>query len=307
VVITIIGILISLLLPAVQAAREAARQLQCKNNLKQLGLAMLDHEHSNHWLPSGGWGSTWVGDPDCGYGRLQPGGFFYNSLPYLEQQALHDLPLGAVGKLHNAMLMAQTPVALFACPTRRAAAIYPSITGSKLCNMEYPADVKTAAWFNGDYSANGGSVTVVWFGPQTGADAAAGRGCDDAAVNRTNGICAQRGQIRITDITDGTANTYLLGEKFLNSDSYNSGNDIGADQPAVTGDSIDLVRFTDNGPFPDTPGGAQWWGFGSAHVNGFHVAFCDGSVTMMNYGLDPAVHSCLGNRKDGKAIDARNL
>ena len=92
VVITIIGILIGLLLPAVQAAREAARQLQCRNNLKQLALAALDHEHVNHWLPTGGWGSTWVGDPDAGFGTLQPAGFFYNVLPYMEQQALHDLP-----------------------------------------------------------------------------------------------------------------------------------------------------------------------------------------------------------------------
>ena len=94
VVITIIGLLISMLLPAVQSAREAARRVQCANNVKQLGLAMLLHEHANGWLPSGGWGHLWVGDPASGFGKNQPGGFFYNCLPYLEQQALHDLSLG---------------------------------------------------------------------------------------------------------------------------------------------------------------------------------------------------------------------
>jgi prepilin-type N-terminal cleavage/methylation domain-containing protein len=108
VVITIIGILIALLLPAVQAAREAARTLQCQNNLKEISLAALHHEQSHGWLPSGGWGFTWVGDPSSGFGRGQPGGFFYNVLPYLEQQALHDLQLTATNnadKLQKARLM----------------------------------------------------------------------------------------------------------------------------------------------------------------------------------------------------------
>ena len=94
VVITIIGILIALLLPAVQAAREAARQAQCKNNLKQLALGCLSHENLNKWFPTGGWGYQWTGDADRGTDWRQPGGWIYNIMPFVELQSLHDMGAG---------------------------------------------------------------------------------------------------------------------------------------------------------------------------------------------------------------------
>ena len=90
VVIAIMGILIAFLLPAVRAAREAARR-QCQNNMKQIGLAGQTHLNLYKYFPSGGWGYRWWGDPDRGYGANQPGGWAYSILPFLEEKAIHDL------------------------------------------------------------------------------------------------------------------------------------------------------------------------------------------------------------------------
>ena len=127
VVITIIGILIALLLPAVQAAREAARMAQCRNNLKQLALGCLNHESTYKRLPTDGWGYGWTGDADLGTDRRQPGGWIFNVLPYVEQQPLHDMGAGlAQTQKYAAHLQRNaTPLAMIICPTRRRAIAYP--------------------------------------------------------------------------------------------------------------------------------------------------------------------------------------
>ena len=307
VVITIIGVLMGLLLPAVQAAREAARRVQCQNNLKQIGLAAIGHEQSNGWLPTGGWGDAWVGDPGSGFGALQPGGFFYNILPYMEQQTLHNLQLMAASdadKLQKALQMCQTPLTVLTCPS---AAYLPTLTritpDDPVVNCAPVSLVFTA-----DYKCNGGSTEILWgSGPASWADAAswanqpAGTsGNPFRDMSQSNGICAQRSKVKMIDILDGTSCTYLAGEKYLNPDRVGStpGEDTSSDSAAMSGDDNDLLGWTDQPPLQDTPGLDNEFIFGSEHANGFNMAFCDGAVHTINYTIDPETHRRLGNRAD---------
>ena len=121
VVIAIIGILVALLLPAIQAAREAARRSQCQNHLKQMITGMLLHENTHGHYPVGGYDPTHSGDPDLGFGAKAPGGWTYNLLPYIEETTMHSMGAGLTGaaKQQQFMLRDQIPVAIYYCPTRR--------------------------------------------------------------------------------------------------------------------------------------------------------------------------------------------
>ena len=124
VVIAVMGILIALLLPAVQSARESARMVQCKNHLKQIGLAWLHHHDTQSFFPTGGWGSNWTGDPDRGFDKRQPGGWAYNTLPFLEEERVHDLGQrmvygGTPDKKDVLAQATQSAATLFLCPSRR--------------------------------------------------------------------------------------------------------------------------------------------------------------------------------------------
>ncbi len=335
VVITIIGILIALLLPAVQAAREAARQLQCKNNLKQLALGCMNHESATKRLPAGGWGFAWTGDADRGTSWRQPGGWIYNVLPYIEQQALHDMGAGPVwnspSKMSANLQRASLPLPTLYCPTRRRPIAYPWSVSWQLVNAGRPTVVGRS-----DYTANGGDTCTapstgvynapspVWSSASPNADAgpaavsevenANGQMTQKAAdvfgyiAKVSNGVVYTGSLIKIADITDGASNTYLLGEKSLCPDAYATGLDNSDNECALIGDNPDITRNTNESYgalLPDTPGYYEDNIFGSAHLNGFQMALCDGSVRLMNYSIDPETHRRLGNRKDGLTIDAK--
>ena len=163
VVIAIIGILIALLLPAVQAAREAARRIQCQNNLKQLALSFQVHHDAQKQFPSSGWGWRWQGESDRGFGKGQPGGWAFNILPYIEQSALRDLTKGLQGTaLDNAIKQTgSVPIAGFACPSRRRPLTYPLVRNGDLAiNCKSCPANGTCSLARSDYAANSGSFNA---------------------------------------------------------------------------------------------------------------------------------------------------
>jgi prepilin-type N-terminal cleavage/methylation domain-containing protein len=312
VVITIIGILIALLLPAVQAAREAARRLQCSNNLKQIGLACLSHESTHGFLPTAGWRWDWAGDPDRGFDRRQPGGWIYNILPYLETSPLRDLGKGKAlaVKRDDLATVCQTQLPGLYCPTRRGAMDYP--------NSESPVNIKPISTASRtDYAANGGQLIALtdpeavsqWWNPGTSPNGnpsvVDGPGFVWRPAPQYDGVFYATSTTRMADLSDGVSNTYLAGEKYMNAARYAEDVD-GNNTPCCAGYDWDMIRWSATGPKQD---GAKddLVTFGSAHASGCNMCRCDGSVHMISYGVNIEIHNRLCNRHDDLPIDTSQL
>jgi prepilin-type N-terminal cleavage/methylation domain-containing protein len=300
VVIAIIGILVALLLPAVQSAREAARRTQCKNFIRQLSLAAHNHHDVTGFLPSGGWGWSWVGDKDRGFGEEQPGGWVFNSLPFIEESSFYDLAgdgnPGAITQQQRdgASRLIQNPITIINCPSRRQAVPYPC--GTTAFNAgpnpvagrsDYAICVgsQPAVEYNAGPSSIEGAATFGWVNP-----------------DQMNGVSFQRSEISFGKIADGTSNTFLIGEKYLIPSDYETGNSPSDNETWCTGQNNDNFRSTDLAPLQDRIGFANNVGFGSAHPAGFHMSRCDGSVDQVDYGIDPLVYRTMGHRFDGGIV-----
>jgi prepilin-type N-terminal cleavage/methylation domain-containing protein len=315
VVIAIIGILVALLLPAIQAAREAARRSQCQNHLKQIITGMLLHENTHGHFPVGGTDPTHSGDPDDGFGKKAKGGWTYNLLPYIEEETLHKMGAGQAkaAKLQQFMLRDQIPVAIYYCPTRRQPLAYQCTQRNANHAAQIPRSARCDYAMNcGDARGNYDTDVVPASSINTGLS-----WWDEDGV-AAPGIGLEAVLIKISQIEDGTSKTYCVGEAYLNPNNYMTSADPNNDWTAYNGFQDDRDRSTGYHarsfpqnlayePIQDTPGllSKYRFAFGSAHPAAFHMAFCDGSVTSISYDIDLETHRMNGHRADnGNRTDA---
>lgn len=254
IVISIIGVLVGLVMPAVQSAREAGRRAVCSNNLHQLTTGCLALESQYQHLPSAGWGCNWGGEPDRGYGAGQPGGWHYSILPYIDKADLHDMGKGSpANRKAQGALAAATPVGVFICPTRRKVQAYPAMYGPPFCNLG-PCPVVGRS----DYAANAGSNIAEWGGP-TGSDCGTpnatysttydwsqcyGTINTNPAMYAATGVIFRASEVTTGMIKDGLANTYMIGERYLCPDCYYTGACCDDDQGWIQGYDVDTCRWT---------------------------------------------------------------
>jgi prepilin-type N-terminal cleavage/methylation domain-containing protein len=263
VVIAIIGVLIGLLVPAVQKVRAAAANTECRNHLKQIGLAFHSHHDARGYFPSGGW--IWWTPPTYingvpAVGVQQQAGWGFQILPYLEGD--NAWKAGVITAI-------ATPNPVFFCPARRAPQTVTYVD-------EYTPPI------------TGGLLTHAL--------------CDYAASNfEGTGVVRQYYPVRIAEIRDGTSNTLLGGDKRLNLGGL--GQPQPDDNEGYTaGYDVDTVRHTNLPPAEDFFDNAwdKAARFGSSHFGGINSVFADGSVHFISYGIDPTVFRYLGDKSDGQ-------
>ena len=294
VVIAIIAILIALLLPAVQQAREAARRTQCKNNMKQIVLAMHNYHETHSTLPFG-WNTHGTG-------------WHSMILPYIDQATMYnglsfrESGPGNWGSGGVNEVIVSNLIAAFRCPTMPIAEHVASNSGIP---SRVPASYRGNA---GNESSSDDNSTIL--PPWT-------KSLED--LNQ-NGIFYACSRVKFRDILDGTSNTLMITEASTDPNFVKDGQ--GMDVWYMGSPQIDRCRcdggtggteFSEfvssavaqiNARFvaPTTHGRLMELAIGSYHVGGVQVGLCDGSVRFLSENLDQGVHEALSTRSDGEIV-----
>jgi prepilin-type N-terminal cleavage/methylation domain-containing protein/prepilin-type processing-associated H-X9-DG protein len=317
VVIAIIAVLVALLLPAVQQAREAARRAQCKNNLKQYGLAMHNYHEVNKAFPQGGNVAC------CGFGPNIS--YMVRLFPYIDQANIYNLiNMSSANALFDAagnplpFVKISLPVAK--CPSDSHA----------FAGDQYPG----WSWGLGGFTVTNydGSAGSMVFGSQdskcvpyvTGVQINGwGDGNDPLALS---GMGSRGGAaISISQVGDGTSNVIHMGEVLPtcndhivngglwteNGQSYHSGTAAPInDYTSCVWALPNQIRFPacSNAPGPGQvprDGWDNWnisWSFKSMHTGGAHFLFVDGSVHFISANINYLTYQHLGGRSDGNVL-----
>ena len=303
VVIAIIGILVALLLPAVQAAREAARRSECTNNLRQLGLAVHSFHNTYEQLP-----------PAKIWDRYVTWAVFV--LPYVEEQNTYDawdLQREYFKQRNPLALISGTP--LFACPTRRNSSIVLSVDGDRNNSgsrePHQPGVVSDYACSAGDNSPGHS-----WFGGHFGQkEEANGMIINSFLSPPRNGLIVRwESETRFVEVTDGLSKTIMLGEKHVESKRLGMGSGArfhvdglggGGDGSVYNGD-YELHYMRTGGPTntiarsPEEPHNSN---FGSYHPGICQFVFGDGNVQGISVEISGTLLGGLTARNDGAVID----
>ena len=292
VVIAIIGILIALLLPAVQAAREAARRSQCTNNLKQIGLALHNYHDALRSFPSG-----FVNYPSNAMANTRGWGWGALILPYIEQDALHEalnvnrIPFGGGAHPAPATSLTQTPLAAYRCPSDTGAAInarranHGTSNYSGLFGNGSPAGQDP----DGTPYANGFSSNHDW--------------------RPGNGMFFANSAVRMRDIRDGTTNVLAVGERAYGvagglraPDAYGGAIWVGKYQHGSQASTLRGLRNTD----ADCLFGSSEFTYSSQHPGGANFVLADGSVRFIAATTERMILAMAADRDSRGHWDARH-
>ena len=339
VVIAIIAVLIGLLLPAVQSAREAARRTSCTNQLKQIGLAIHNLESSYKTFPSGGiepWPQIEVySNNGAAFGPNQQGlTWAFQILPFLEQNA--------VSNLTSTRQIGGSPIGLYFCPSRRAP-VFNTFGGDRFWLIDYasvqPGPARSETAFFDQYirpatstnpallpttvgCSNGaplwGTTTYMNdFNPATKEQLGSSRylGFKGVIVRSSYHLSARGAPpkllnydplVKMRHITDGTSKTMMVFEKRLRTPYAGEVGKGYDDRGWSDGWDIDTVRTTYCTPHPDSPnetiGNRTHYTAGAAHPGGINTVFADGSVRPISYSVDLETFNRLGHRSDGEPV-----